>query len=95
MNEEQEKFERLRKYESRERRHRLAAIFFNGVILFLIWVLYREDFDRNRFVVRDAFYRLKFLFVSMGLLATFATTLILAFRLNKIEKAQDKTEPDL
>ena len=95
MNEEQEKLERLRKYESRERRHRLASIFFNGLILFLIWLLYREDFDRNRFVVRDAFYRLKLLFISLGLLATFVTTLILVFRLNKVEKAQDKTEPDL
>lgn len=86
---------RLRKYENRERRHRVAGVLFNGLVLFLVWVLYREDFDRNQFAVRDGFYRLKFLFVSMGLLSTFATTLILVFRLNRVEKAQDKTEPDL
>jgi hypothetical protein len=33
--------------------------------------------------------------VSIGLVTTFITTLILAFRLNRVEKAQDKTEPDL
>jgi predicted ferric reductase len=95
MNDDQEKFTRLRRYEARERRHRIAGVLFNGLVLFLVWLLYREDFDRNRFAVRDAFYRLKFLFISMGLLATFATTLILAFRLNSIEKEHDKTEPDL
>jgi hypothetical protein len=95
INDDQDKIMRLRKYEDRERRHRLAGVLFNGLVLFLVWILYREDFDRNQFVVRDGFYRLKFMFVSMGLLATFITTLILVIRLNRIEKAQDRTEPDL
>jgi hypothetical protein len=95
MNDDQTKFTRLRKYEARERRHRIAGVIFNGLVLFMIWLLYKEDFDQNRFVVRDAFHRLKFLFVSMGLLATFVTTLLLAFRLNKVEREHDKTEPDL
>ncbi len=95
MNDDHDKFMRLRKYENRERRHRVAGVLFNGLVLFLVWVLYREDFDRNQFAVRDGFYRLKFLFVSMGLLSAFVTTLILVFRLNRVEKAQDKTEPDL
>jgi hypothetical protein len=95
INDDSEKLRRLRTYEERERRHRIAGVAFNGVVLFLIWVLYRDDFDRNPFVTRDAFYRLKFLFVSIGLLATFSTTLILAFRLNRVEKAMDRTEPDL
>jgi len=95
VNDDAEKLRRLRTYEERERRHRIAGVLFNGIVLLLVWVLFREDFDRNSFVARDAFYRLKFLFVSIGLLATFATTLILVFRLNKLERAQDKTEPDL
>lgn len=95
MNDDQEDIKRLRKYEARERRHRFAVVVSNGIVLFLVWLLYLEDFDRNRFAVRDAFYRLKFLFISMGLLATFLITLILVFRLNKVEKEHDKTEPDL
>lgn len=95
LNDEEEKLRRLRRYEARERRHRMASVLFNGVVLFLLWLLYREDFDRNQFAVRDAFYRLKFWFITMGLLSTFATTLILAYRLNKVEEAHDKTEPDL
>jgi hypothetical protein len=95
VDDEAAKMKRLRKYEDRERRHRFAGVLFNGLVLFLVWLLYREDFDRNRFVVRDAFYRLKFLFVSMGLLATFVTTVILVVRLNRLEKAHDRTEPDL
>jgi hypothetical protein len=95
LNDEDERLKRLRRYEARERRHRMAGVLFNGLVLFLVWLLYREDFDRNQFVVRDAFYRLKYGFVTMGLIATFATTVILAYRLNKVEKAQDKTEPDL
>jgi hypothetical protein len=95
MNDDQAKFTRLRKYEARERRHRIAGVIFNGLVLFMVWLLYKEDFDQNRFAVRDAFNRLRFLFVTMGLLATFVTTLILAFRLNKVEREHDKTEPDL
>lgn len=95
MNDDAEKLKRLRQYEERERRHRIAGVLFSGVVLLLVWILYREDYYLNRFVVRDAFYRLKFLFVSIGLLTTFITTLLLVFRLNKIEKAQDKTEPDM
>jgi hypothetical protein len=95
LNDDDEKLRRLRRYEARERRHRMAGVLFNGVVLFLVWLLYREDFDRNQFAVRDAFYRLKFWFITMGLLSTFATTIILTHRLNKVEKAQDKTEPDL
>jgi hypothetical protein len=95
MDDESEKIMRLRKYEARERRHRIASVLFSGFILVLVWVLYKEEYDRPRISGQDGVERLKLLFVTLGLMAMFVTTLILAFRLNKIERTQDKTEPDL
>jgi uncharacterized membrane protein len=95
MDVDSEKLMRLRKYESRERRHRITSVVFSGLILVLVWVLFKEEYDRPHFTGRDGVEKLKLLFVTLGLTATFITTLILAFRLNKVEKSQDKTEPDL
>lgn len=95
MNNDSEKIARLRKYEARERRHRITSVLFSGLVLVLIWVSYREEYDRPRFAGQDGIGRLRFLFVSLGLTATFLTSLVLAFRLNRVEKMLDRTEPDL
>lgn len=95
MDTDSEELKRLRKYEARERRHRITSVLFSGLVLVLVWVLYKEEYDQPRVSAHDGVERLKLLFVAIGLSATFITTLILAFRLNKIEKTQGRTEPDL
>jgi hypothetical protein len=95
MDADSEKLARLRKYEARERRHRITSVLFSGGVLILVWVLYREEYERPRLTAPNGIERLKLLFVSLGLLTSFVITLILAFRLNSVEKMQDKTEPDL
>jgi len=94
MDDVQERLNRLHKYEERERQYRIVGVIANGVLLMTVWLLFKSEVRQNRFFIVTHGQQVKLFVVAVSLVVVFITTLLLAFRLNKLEEEHGKTEPE-